>query len=319
VLRAGEGVANQVIAQELGLSRPTVIKWRARFQAAGLEGLEEAPGRGQRFAYDRGLEDRVIRTTLQGPPPGSTHWSTRTLAAQLGVGHMTVQRIWRKRRLQPHRSRNFKFSTDPKLAEKVTDIIGLYLHPPEKAIVLCVDEKSQIQALDRTQPLLPMRPGQPERGTHDYKRHGITSLFAALDVATGEVTGRCYLKHRHQEFLNFLKLLAQTYPRQELHLVLDNYSTHKHPAVRGWLRRHPRVHLHYTPTSASWMNQVELWFSLLHQRALRRGVFKSLSALINAIHHFLEAWNESCAPFTWVKTADQILTKASRQRLSATA
>ncbi|MEP7105069.1 MAG: IS630 family transposase [Chloroflexota bacterium] len=319
VLRAGQGVANETIARELGVSRPTVIKWRERFREAGLAGLEEAPGRGKRFAYDQGLEDRVISTTLQGPPQGSNHWSTRTLAAQLGIGHMTVQRIWRKRRLQPHRSQSFKLSTDPKLVEKVTDIVGLYLHPPEKAIVLCVDEKSKIHALDRTQPLLPMREGQPERGTLDYKRHGTTTLFAALDIATGAVAGRCYLKHRHQEFLNFLELLAQTYPRQELHLVLDNYATHKHPAVRGWLRRHTRIHLHYTPTSDSWMKQVELWFSLLHQRAIRRGVFKSLSALINAIHGFLEAWNENCAPFAWIKTADQSLVKANRQRLPATA
>lgn len=197
--------------------------------------------------------------------------------------------------------------------------MGLYLHPPEKALVLCLDEKSQIQALDRTQPLLPLRPGQVERRTHDYKRHGTTTLFAALDVATGEVTGHCALRHRHQELLRFLRLLARTYPNQELHLVLDNYSSRKHPTVKRWLARNPRFQLHFTPTSASWMNQVEIWSSLLHRQALRRGVFRRLGSLVAAIHSFMEAWNESCAPFAWVKTADQILAKANRQAISGAA
>ena len=273
-------------------------------------------GRGRPATYDRELADRVVALTLSPPPSGYTHWSSRQVGEELGVSKNTVLRIWQAHRLQPHRTQTFKFSTDPRLAEKVTDVVGLYLHPPEKAIVLCVDEKSQIQALDRTQPLLPLRPGQVERRTHDYKRHGTTTLFAALDVATGEVTGQCTLRHRHQEFLQFLRLLDRTYPEQELHLVLDNYSTHKHPKVRAWLALRPRFHLHFTPTSASWMNQVETWFSLLHRGAIRRGVFQSVGHLVSAIHRFLQAWNENCHPFAWVKTADQILAKADRKAIS---
>jgi len=261
VLLASEGLGNEVIAERLGTSKPTVLLWRRRFQEGGIEGLEEAAGRGRPAVYDESLTEQVVTLTMSPPPEGFTHWSSRQVAAKVGVSPTTVLRIWREHQLQPHRTSNFKFSNDPKLAEKVTDIVGLYLHPPEKALVLCVDEKSQIQALDRTQPLLPLRPGQPERRTHDYTRHGTTTLFAALDIATGEVTGRCTLRHRHQEFLVFLRLLARTYPRQELHLVLDNYGTHKHPAVKRWLARHPRFRLHYTPTSASWMNQVETWLT----------------------------------------------------------
>ncbi len=312
VLLAAEGVANQGIGARLDCTRSTVIKWRTRFEQAGIDGLEEAEGRGHAFTYDQKTIDRIVATTLRKPPKGMTHWSTRTLADHLGVGRSTVQRVWRDCRLQPHRSRSFKYSNDVELDAKVTDIVGLYLHPPEKAIVLSVDEKSQIQALDRTQPLLPMRPGQVERHTHDYVRHGTTSLFAALDVATGEVTGECFQAHRHQEFLEFLKLLASTYPRQELHLVLDNYATHKHPAVRAWLAKHPRFILHFTPTGASWMNQVETWFSLITRRAIRRAAFRSVTALRHAIQQFLDAWNDNCHPFSWVKTADQILAKAKR-------
>jgi transposase len=318
VLLAAEGRSNVAIADQLGVSRPTVLQWRARFAQAGLEGLEEAPGRGRPFTYDQALVDKVLALTMTRPPRGSTHWSTRTLAQKLGVSAMTVQRIWREHRLQPHRSRAFKFSDDPQLVEKVRDVVGLYLHPPEKEVVLCVDEKSQIQALDRTQPLLPLRPGQVERHTHDYVRHGTTTLFAALDVASGEVTGRCYARHRHQEFLRFLQLLDQSYPQGELHLVLDNASTHRHPVVREWLRQSPRFHLHFTPSSASWMNQVETWFSLLQRRALRRGVFRSLTDLRAAIERFQAAWNDQCKPFAWVKTPDQILAKAMRQGNSVT-
>ena len=317
VLLASEGFANEVIAARLGTSKPTVLLWRRRYQEGGIGGLEEAPGRGRPAVYDQSLTEQVMTLTMSPPPEGFTHWSSRQVATEVGASPTTVLRIWREHQLQPHRTRSFKFSNDPKLAEKVTDIVGLYLHPPEKALVLCVDEKSQIQALDRTQPLLPLRPGQVERRTHDYTRHGTTTLFAALDIATGEVTGHCTLRHRHQEFLDFLRLLARTYPRQELHLVLDNYGTHKHPAVKRWLARHPRFHLHYTPTSASWMNQVETWFSLLHRRALRRGVFRNLGSLVTAIHRFMEAWNENCRPFAWVKTADVILAKANRQVISA--
>ena len=316
VLLASQGVANEIIAKRLRTSKPTVL-WRRRFDEAGLEGLEEAEGRGRPAIYDQILVDRVLTMTMSPAPSGFTHWSSRQVASSLGVSSTTVLRIWREYKIQPHRTGTFKFSTDPKLAEKVTDIVGLYLHPPEKALVLCVDEKSQIQALDRTQPLLPLRPGQIERRTHDYKRHGTTTLFAALDVATGEVTGHCTLRHRHQEFLEFLRRLERTYPKQELHLVLDNYATHKHPTVRRWLAGHPHFHLHFTPTSASWMNQVETWFSLLHRHALRRGVFRSLGSLVSAIHAFMAAWNENRRPFAWIKSADQILAKADRQAISA--
>jgi transposase len=317
-LLASAGTPNQEIARRLECSEPTVRKWRQRFAEAGLDGLGDQPGRGRPPTYGEQLVDRVVSLTLSRPPRGTTNWSTRTLAARLGISHETVHRIWQDRRLQPHRTRTFKFSDDPRLVEKVTDVVGLYLHPPEKAVVLSVDEKSQIQALDRTQPLLPMRPGQVERRSHDYVRHGTTTLFAALDVATGEVTGRCYMRHRHQDFLRFLRLLARTYPRGELHLVLDNYGTHKHPEVQLWLRHHRRFHLHFTPTSASWMNQVETWFSLLERKAIRRGVFQSVAALRNAIQRFLAAWNDQKHPFSWVKTPDQILAKANRKVISVT-
>lgn len=317
ILLASEGLANEVIAERLGTSKPTVLLWRRRFQKSGVDGLEEAVGRGRPAVYDQSLGERVMTLTMSPPPEGFTQWSSRQLATEVGVSRSTVLRIWREHKLQPYRTRSFKFSHDPKLAEKVTDIVGLYLHPPEKALVVCVDEKSQIQALDRSQPLLPLRTGQVERRTHDYTRHGTTTLFAALDIATGEVTANCTLRHRHQEFLNFLRLLARTYPRQELHLVLDNCGTHKHPAIKRWLARHTRFHVHNMPTSASWMNQVEIWFSLLQRHALRRGVFRNLGSLVTAIHAFLEAWNENCRPFAWVKTADQILAKANRQAISA--
>jgi transposase len=230
-----------------------------------------------------------------------------SLAPVVGLSHSTVQRIWKEHGLQPHRSRTFKHSTDPRLEEKLSDVVGLYLHPPEQAVVICVDEKSQIQALDRTQPLLPMRPGQPERRTHDYVRHGTTTLFAGLDIASGEVTGRCYERHRHQEFLRFLDHLARAYPRGQVHLVMDNYSTHTHPKVADWLRRHRRFHLHFTPTSASWLNQVETFFSILQRRAIKRGVFRSVVELKHAIQRFLDRWNDQCRPFAWVKTPEQLL------------
>ncbi|MGH7640619.1 MAG: IS630 family transposase [Candidatus Dormibacteria bacterium] len=316
ILLAAEGRPNTEIGRQVGCSKPTVLLWRARFCRGGLAGLEDAPGRGRPAVLGKELSQRVLSTTMSPPPKGHSHWSSRQVAEVLGVSATTVRTIWRQHRLQPHRSRTFKFSQDPDLASKVTDVVGLYLHPPEKAVVLSVDEKSQIQALDRTQPLLPMRPGQVERRTHDYVRHGTTTLFAALDVATGEVTGRCYAHHRHQEFLRFLRLVARSYPRGQIHLVLDNYATHKHPEVQLWLLRHPRFHLHFTPTSASWMNQVECWFSILHRQAIRRGVFQSLAALRLAIQRFLDAWNDQKHPFAWVKTPDQILARANRQAIS---
>ncbi len=318
ILMAADGVANEVIADTLGTSKPSVLKWRARFNDAGMDGLEEASGRGPKPIYGREFVEKVIATTLREPPKGVTHWSTRTLGNFLGVSHGTVHRIWQDNGIQPHLVRGFKYSNDPLLDEKVRDVVGLYLDPPERAVVLSVDEKSQLQALDRTQPLLPMRPHQVERRTHDYKRHGTTTLFAALDIATGEVTGACYSRHRHQEFLDFLKLLNREYPRVQLHLVLDNASTHKHPVVKAWLEKHPRFQLHFTPTSASWMNQVETWFSVLSRKAIRRGVFRSVTALTDAIQRFIDAWNENKKPFVWVKSADEILTKAHRQRFHVT-
>lgn len=316
VLASGEGVPVNRIAGDLKCGEPTVRLWRRRFIESGLEGLEEGEGRGRRPTYGRELVEKVLSTTMTQPPEGATHWSTRTLAAHLGVSHGTVQRIWKQHRLQPHRSRSFKFSQDPELVAKVTDVVGLYLEPPQHAIVLSVDEKSQIQALDRTQPLLPLRPGQPERRTHDYKRHGTTTLFAALDIATGEVTGRCSSSHGVADFLDFLKLLHRSYPRQQLHLVVDNYHTHKNIETERWLARHPRFHLHFTPTSASWLNQVEGWFSLLSRRAIRRGVFRSVGQLVEAIQHFIHAWNANRHPFVWVKTADDILAKANPKAIS---
>ena len=318
VLMAADGVANEIIAERLGTSKPSVLKWRSRFQEAGIAGLEEASGRGPKPTYGQDFVETVLATTLREPPAGMTHWSTRTMADHLGVSRDTIHRIWREYGVQPHLVRGFKYSNDPLLNEKVRDVVGMYLAPPEKAVVLSIDEKSQLQALDRTQPLLPMKPHQVERRTHDYKRHGTTTLFAALDIATGAVTGVCYDRHRNQEFLDFLKLLNREYPRVQLHLILDNASTHKHPNVKAWLEKHPRFHLHFTPTSASWMNQVETWFSILSRKAIRRGVFRSVSSLTDAIQRFIEAWNETKKPFVWVKSADEILAKANRQRIHLT-
>jgi transposase len=313
ILLAAEGVPNHEIAARTGCSQPTVRLWRSRFSERGLAGLQEREGRGHPFTYTEDDVARIIATTLKGPPAGSTHWSTRTMAAHLGMSASTVERIWREHRLQPHLVSTFKYSNDPQLEAKVTDIVGLYLNPPERAIVLCVDEKTMIQALDRTQPLLPMKPGQVARHTHDYVRNGTTDLYAALDVATGNVTHQFTERHRAIEFLDFLKLVARTYPRKELHLVVDNSSTHETKEVFAWLQKHPRIHLHFTPTSSSWMNQVETWFSLLNSRAIRRGAFKNVHSLRDAIQRFLDAWNDAAHPFKWVKTADDIMAKAKRK------
>jgi len=306
VLEAGAGAGTSEIAGRLRVSRPTVICWRERYRAHGLDGLEEKPRSGRPKVVD---EAEIIAATLQAPPRrlGVTHWSSRLLAAELGVSNATVARAWRAWGIQPWRRETFKFSTDPELEAKVRDVVGLYLHPPEKAIVLCVDEKSQIQALDRTAPILPLRPGLPERASHDYVRHGTTTLFAALEVATGRVTDACYQRHRHEEFLHFLKKVARTYPRRELHVVVDNYSTHKHPDVEVWLARHERIKLHFTPTSGSWLNLVEVFFSIITRQAIRRGTFGSVKDLIGAIGRFIDGWNDRCHPFVWTKTADGIL------------
>ena len=318
VLLAAEGLPGREIAERVGCSEPTVIRWRSRFAEHGVAGLGDEPRSGKPPTIPRSVRDEILSVTLTEPPTelGITHWSSRLLAARLRrdgkpVSHATVARVWKHFGIQPHRSGTFKFSTDPQLDAKVRDIVGLYLDPPAKAIVLCVDEKSQIQALDRTTPMLPLRPGLPESRTHDYVRHGTTTLFAALEVATGKVVDACYDRHRHHEFLRFLKQVAKAYPRRELHVVVDNYAAHKHPAVTAWLARHPRITLHFTPTSGSWLNLVEVFFGVLTRQAIRRGTFTSVADLVTAIETYIDAWNDRCQPFTWTKDADTILAKAT--------
>ena len=314
VLRAAEGATNTEIAAEAGVSLPTVGLWRRSFSERGLDGLADAPRSGRPRQIDDAEVQRVLAKTLEPPPDGSTHWSVRRLAVATGLSPTTVHRIWRDHKLKPHQVRSFKFSRDPRLAEKIVDVVGLYLDPPKGALVLCVDEKTQIQALDRTQPTLPMRLGKAQRMTHDYKRNGTTSLYAALEIATGEVTGACYPKHRHQEFLAFLNQLVRAYPRRPLHVVLDNSSTHSTPEVERWLERHKRVHFHFTPTSASWMNMVEIWFSFLTSQQVRRGVYHDVPELIAAIEHFIDGYNQRAQPFVWTKTPEQILARAIKQQ-----
>ncbi len=313
ILRAAEGAAHVDVAEELGVSVPTVLLWRRRFRERGLEGLADAPHPGRPRTYGREVRERVLAETLSPPDDATTHWSRARLARRVGVSASTVGRIWREGRPKPHRTETFKFSRDPELVAKVTDVVGLYLNPPERAIVLSVDEETQIRALDRTRPMLPMRPGQVERQTHDYKRNGTLVLSAALEVATGTVTTRTTARHRAVEFLDFLNLLARTYPRRQIHVILDNVSTHKTPEIQTWLARHRRFHFHFTPTSASWMNQVETWFGILSRQALRRGSFESVRALVAAIEGFARQWNDGASPFTWVKTPDEILAKAIRK------
>jgi len=317
VLLAADGVSNTEIAKRVGVARQTVIDWRADYDRAGLAGLEDQPRSGRPRHVDR---QQIIATTLLPPPKkyGVTHWSSRLLAQHLKTSSSTVAKAWREVGVAPWRVETFKFSTDPELVAKVTDIVGLYLAPPENAVVLCIDEKSQIQALDRTAPMLPMQPGLPERRTHDYKRHGTTTLFAALEIATGKVTARCQPRHRHQEFLRFLKQVAKAYPDQELHLVMDNYAAHKRVEVRDWLAANPRVQVHFTPTSASWMNMVEIWFGIIERQAIHRGTFGSVKDLNAKIRAFIDGWNDRCHPFVWTKTADEILTKAIRPTTSET-
>jgi transposase len=315
VLLASEGMKNAEIADRVGVTRPTVNLWRSRYAEAGLAGLADAdrPGR------PRTVDQRVIIAETLTPPPkrlGVTHWSSRLLASRLKLDHATVLTAWRSFGVQPWRAETFKFSTDPELVAKVTDVIGLYLPPPENAIVLCVDEKSQIQALDRTQKTLPMQPGHAEQRTHDYVRHGTTTLFAALEIVTGQVTGLCKNRHRHQEFLAFLRHLARAYPDRGLHLVVDNYGTHKRPEVIAWLAANPRIHLHFTPTSGSWLNLVEVWFGIIERQAIRRGTFRSVRELTVKIRQFIAGWNDRKHPFIWTKTPDEILTKINRKRIS---
>ena len=319
VLAAAAGEGTSAIAARLNVSRPTVIQWRERYRGRGIDGLFDVPRSGRPKQVD---DAAIITATLEPPPErlGVTHWSTRLLAVHLRVGDATVARAWRRYRVQPWRRETFKFSTDPQLEAKVRDVVGLYLDPPEKAVVLCVDEKSQIQALDRTAPILPLRPGLPEKATHDYVRHGTTTLFAALEVATGKVTDACYDRHGKAEFLDFLKKVARAYPRRELHVVVDNYHTHSHRDVETWLANHPRITLHFTPTSGSWLNLVEVFFGIITRQAIRRGTFTNVKELVAAISRFIDGWNERCHPFIWTKTADEILDNLARycERISAT-
>jgi len=306
VLASVERVAAPLIAERLGCNVNTVRQWRSRFLVRRLAGLEELPGRGRPATFVGDEEARVLAATLEQPPQ-ATHWSARRLAKAVGVSKSSVHRIWQRHDLQPHREKTFKFSRDPLLVEKVVDVVGLYLNPPENALVLCVDEKSQMQALARTQPLLPLRPGHPAAHTADYERHGTTTLFAALNHAQGEVLGRCAKRHRRPEFLTFLRLINRTYPYGEIHLVLDNYATHKGEEVDRWFQRHPRFVRHFTPTGASWLNLVEGWFSILTRQHVRRNSFTSVMALVKSIHAYLADWAQHPQPFSWTKTPAQVL------------
>jgi transposase len=310
ILACAEGLENTDVARRLGVNRITVGKWRGRFLEDRLEGLADEPRPGAPRSITDAQVEEVITKTLETKPKGATHWSSRGLAEAVGLSQDAILRIWKAFGLKPHRSETFKLSSDPYFIEKVRDIVGLYMNPPEKAIVLSVDEKSQVQALDRTQPLLPMTPGQAERRTHDYVRNGTTSLFAALDVATGQVIGKCFKRHRHQEFLKFLNEIDARLPKEpgiEIHLILDNYGTHKTPAVRRWFERHPEYHIHFTPTSGSWLNQVERFFAALTEKQIRRGVFRSVAELERAIVEYLEHHNANPKPFVWTTDADLIL------------
>jgi len=309
ILACASGGSNQLVADELGISRDTVAKWRRRFLAARLEGLTDEPRPGRpRTVSDEKVEQVITAALEQAPPGGDTHWSTRSMARSAGISQSTVSRIWRTFGLKPHVVQTWKLSTDPQFIEKVRDVVGLYMAPPENALVLCVDEKSQIQALDRTAPCLPMLPTTPARMTHDYVRNGTTSLFAAFDLASGSVIAQSYRRHRHTEFLRFLKLIDDAVPAGlDLHLVLDNYATHKTPEIHKWLLRHPRFHLHFTPTSSSWLNLVERWFAELTNRKLRRSAHRSVTDLEADIRKWINEWNKNPRPFIWTKTADEIL------------
>lgn len=322
VLACAQGKNNTQVAQPMHLSKPTVGKWRGRFVARRLDGLLDEPRPGAPRTIGDAAVERVLTLTLEKRPPDATHWSTRSMAQRSGLSQSAVSRIWRAFALQPHRAETFQLSRDPMFIEKVRDIVGLYLHPPDKALVLCADEKTQIQALDRSQPLLPMRPGQAERRTHDYVRHGTTSLFAALEVNSGRVLGDLHARHRSVEFRKFLDRIDLAVPEElDVHLILDNYGTHKTPLIHRWLARHPRFHLHFTPTGASWLNLVERWFAALTEKQIRRGVHRCTRELENAIRHYIEISNQHAKPFVWTKTADEILASVGRfcQRISDSA
>ena len=316
ILLASQGVSNHAIAQQTGVSRPSIVAARSAFVKRGIDGIRERrPRKRSRRALTVELEQKILDTTLHTRPADATHWSVRALAVTLGVSRMRVQRVWQRYDVQPHRVERFKLSNDPKFEDKVRDVVGLYLDPPDRALVLCVDEKSQIQALDRTAPILPLRPGLPERQTHDYKRHGTTTLFAAFNILNGKVIGSCLPRHRGTEFIKFLNHLEREVPAElEIHLILDNYSTHKSAAVQRWLRpkTRRRFHFHFTPTSASWLNQVERWFGLITGKMIRRGTFHSVDELERAIYAWLANWNVTPKPFIWKATADVILDKVRR-------
>jgi transposase len=308
LLMAGQTSGIEV-ARLTGYTPVQVSRIRRRFAEEGLPGLEERPRTGRPPTINARRRARVVALTLQAPPGGMTHWSSRELAAKVGLSHTTVHRIWQTHDLKPHRLETFKFSKDPELEQKITDVVGLYLNPPENAVVISLDEKTQIQALSRTQPMLPIRPGLPARRTHDYRRNGLTDLYAALEVATGKVFGHCSPHHTAADFLRFLKLLARRYPLRQLHVILDNSSTHSTPAVLSWLATHPNVHFHFTPKSASWINMVEAWFSILTRKSVRRGSFDSVSALIKHIQAYIDHWNLNPTPFLWTKTPEQLIRK----------
>jgi transposase len=317
IIEAAAGARqDREIAAQLHVHRRTVALWRCRARQQGIGCIWEiAPGRGRKTPYAADVVGRMVEATLQTKPAGSTHWSTRSLARTQGVSKNTIHRIWQEHQIKPHLTKTFKLSRDPKFLEKLTDVVGVYLTPPQNAVVLCVDEKSQIQALDRTQPGLPLKKGRCGTFTHDYERHGTTTLFAALQVVEGRVIGQCYQRHRHQEFLKFLRRLDEEFPGTvTLHLILDNYGTHGHERVRRWLAKHPRFVLHFIPTSSSWLNLIERWFAELSQKAVRRGVFRSVEELEQAIATFLSAWNTNPTPFVWTASVEKILEKIARAR-----
>jgi len=317
ILAAVAGQQNVAIAEKLRVSRPTVLLWRKRVREQGIgEVWQVAPGRGRKPQYDQARRERIIQATLQSKPQGMTHWSCRLMAQAQQVSSSTVNRLWQLHNLKPHLSRTFKLSRDRKFLEKLTDVVGLYLNPPQKALVLCLDEKSQMQALDRTQPGLPLKKGRCGTMTHDYKRNGTTTLFAALNVLDGKVIGECHPRHRHQEWLRFLRRLDGEFPPQiQLHLVMDNYGTHKQPHVRAWLKKHPRFVCHFIPTSSSWLNLVERWFRELSDKAIKRASFVSVPDLKQAIEEFMGSWNENPKPFIWTATVEGIMTKIERARV----
>ena len=318
LLLAADGVANAKIASTLDVSRSTVLQWRQHFEQDGVKWVGKVhEGRGRKPVIDKAVIDKMIADTRTTTPPAATHWSNRSMAAHSGLSRTTVQREWKARGLKPHLVSTFKVSSDPRFEEKLIDVVGLYLNPPDNAVVLSFDEKSQIQALDRTQPSLPMKQGRPGTVTHDYKRNGTTTLFAALDVATGQLIGRCFARHRHEEFLAFLKLIdRQVRKGVQIHIVLDNYAAHKHPDVREWLAKHKRFHFHFTPTSSSWLNLVERWFREITTKRIRRDSFASVAVLIEAIEDYIAHNNDDPKPFIWTKTADQIIAKVRRGRVA---